>query len=215
MVKQFQQEGILCEPIVLKGLPQEQIQGLIKERDVDRVITGTRSAEALERVPDGSIAEDLLHTVDVPICVIGPRVRPQVRPDQVPTSILFATSLHHEPHLSAQLAFAIAELNQSRLTLLHVIPARVPADDDLQQLRTKRKEELLSLVTAEAELWCSPVVKIRRGDPADQILAEAKDIAADLIALGSTGASRLSRLLVTGVVHKVIAEAKAPVLTLR
>ena len=49
--KEFQYEGVLCEPIVLKGLPGEQIPALIHERRVDRVIVGAPGAEALDRIP--------------------------------------------------------------------------------------------------------------------------------------------------------------------
>ena len=65
IAKEFQYEGVLCEPIVLKGLPGEQIPALIHERRVDRVIVGTRGAEALDRILLGSVANDLLHQVDV------------------------------------------------------------------------------------------------------------------------------------------------------
>jgi nucleotide-binding universal stress UspA family protein len=86
IVKQFQWEGILCEPIVLKGLSNEQIAALVLEREVDRVIVGTRSAETLDRILLGSVADDLPHQLDVPVCVVGPRVRPQVTSDQEPAT---------------------------------------------------------------------------------------------------------------------------------
>jgi nucleotide-binding universal stress UspA family protein len=211
IVKQFQQEGILCEPIVLKGIAREEIPALIKKRAVDRVIVGTRSAEIIERILLGSVAEDLLHEVDVPVCVVGPHVRPQIRPDQEPASILFATSFYHESQQSAQLAIEIANLHQSHLTLLHVLPN----GQEYEEFYEQRKVQLLNLITEEAKLWSSPSIAIREGDPAAEILAEATRLSADLIILGTTGASKTARLLAAGVVHRVIAQAKAPVITLR
>ena len=163
----------------------------------------------------GSVAENLLHEVDVPVCVIGPRVRPQVRPDYEPSSVLFATSLHRMSRQSAQLALEIANLHQARLTLLHVMPTGRAEKEDYQQLREQRKDELLSLITGETKIWSLPSVAIREGDPATEILAEANEPAADLIVLGTTGASKVARLLAAGVVHRVIAMTKAPVITLR
>jgi nucleotide-binding universal stress UspA family protein len=215
IVKQFQQEGILCEPIILKGMAGEEIPALVKQRVADRVIVGTRSAEAIGRILLGSIAEDLLHEVDVPVFVIGPYVRPQVRPDQEPVSILFATSFHHKSQHSAQLALEIANLHQARLTLLHVLPSGSSSAKESQRLHKQRAEELLSLITEETKLWSSPSIAILEGDPATEILAEATRLSADLIVLGSTGASKTARLLAAGVVHRVIAQAKAPVITLR
>jgi nucleotide-binding universal stress UspA family protein len=208
IVKQFQQEGILCEPVVTKGVPGEEVPVLVKERVVDRVIVGTRGAEMIERILLGSVAEDLLHQVDVPVCIVGPHVRPQVRPDQELASILFATSFNRNSRESAQLALEIANLHQARLTLLHVLP-------NGQEFYKQREDQLFNLNTEEAELWSSPGIAIRAGDPATEILAEASKLSADLIVLGTTGASKTERLLAAGVVHRVIAQAKAPVITLR
>jgi nucleotide-binding universal stress UspA family protein len=215
IVKHFQQKGILCEPITLQGMPKEEIAALIRQREVDRVIVGTRSAEAMDRIILGSVAEDLLHEVDVPTCIIGPHVRPQVWPDHKPASILLATSLHHKNRQSALLALEIANLYQSHLTLLHVMTARSANRKELSWLHESRKEELFGLITLESKLWSSPGIAIREGDVAEEILAEAANVSADLIVLGTTAASKVSRLLAGGVVHRVIAQAKAPVITLR
>jgi nucleotide-binding universal stress UspA family protein len=56
---------------------------------------------------------------------------------------------------------------------------------------------------------------IRVGGPADRILAAASRVGAELIVLGATRASKSSRMLAAGVVHRVVAEARAPVITVR
>jgi nucleotide-binding universal stress UspA family protein len=157
------------------------------------------------------VAEDLLHQVDVPVCIVGPHVRPQVRPDQEPASILFATSFNRNSREGAQLALEIANLHQARLTLLHVLPN----GQEYEEFYKQREDQLFNLITEEAELWSSPGIAIRAGDPATEILAEATKLSADLIVLGTTGASKTERLLAAGVVHRVIAQAKARVITLR
>ena len=215
IVKQFQWKGVLCEPVVLKGLAEEQIPALVKQRNIDRVIVGTRSAGFVERTLLGSVADDLLHELDVPVCVIGPHVRPQVQMDREPGSILFATSLHHTGEQAAQFAIDLANLYQSRLTLLHVMRTTGASENERRRLRHQKEDELSSLITEEARLWASPSIAIREGDPAGEILAESAEMSAELIVLGATGASKASRLLATGVAYRVIAEAKVPVITLR
>lgn len=215
VVKQFQQEGVLCEPFTLKGVPQKEIVALIRQRGADRVIVGTSSADAMDRILLGSVAEDLLHQVDIPVCVIGPRVRPQIHPDHKPSSILFATSFRHKSQQGAQFALEIANLYQARLTLLHVMPFESVGTQEYFRLQAWRKEELLDLINKETKLWSSPSIAIRGGDAATEILAEAAKISADLIVLGTAAASKAARLLRTGVVHRVIAKTKAPVMTLR
>lgn len=116
---------------------------------------------------------------------------------------------------SAKLAFELAELNQAHLTLLHVVDMKGPDGDLATAARKAAADQLSDLVTEEVRLWCTPAVTVREGEPSQQILAEARDLPADLIVLGATTASALSRLLATGVVHRVIAEARCPVYVLR
>ena len=215
IVKEFQHEGVLCEPITLKGPRGKQIPALIHERPVDRVIAGTRGAEALDRVLLGSFADDLLHQVDVPVCVVGPRVRPQVCPNRKPTSILVATSFRSERPPSVQLAVELTTLYQSHLTLPHVVSPQHASEDERQRMRTQAEDQLAAMLTERATLQNSPNVRIRSGDPSELILAFASKVSAELIILGSTDASRTSRLLAAGVVHRVIAEAQVPVITVR
>jgi nucleotide-binding universal stress UspA family protein len=215
ITKQFQQDGILCEPIALRGMPAEQISMLIQSRKVDRVIIGTKSAKSLDRILVGSVAEDLLHGIKVPVYVVGPNVRSQMRFDREPTSILVATSLQGGVHQSAKLAMELANLCQSHLTLLNVIPPDYASEEERKQMREQREDELLQFIREEAEVWCTPITVVREGNPAKVILEEAHISCADLIVLGAVHASRAARLFMPGIVHRVIAEAKVPVMTLQ
>jgi nucleotide-binding universal stress UspA family protein len=214
-VKEFQYEGVLCEPIVLKGLPGEQIPALIHERRVDRVIVGTRGAEALDRILLGSLADDLLHQVDVPVCVVGPHVRPQASPNRKPTSILVATSFRSQRPLSVQLAVELATFYHSRLTLLHVASEEHRTEEQCQSLRKQAQEELAALIAERGDVQLAATVRIRGGNPSERIIAFGSKVQAELIILGASAATRAFHLLVTGVVHRVIAEACAPVMTVR
>jgi nucleotide-binding universal stress UspA family protein len=91
------------------------------------------------------------------------------------------------------------------------MPANLATHDEGKSLL----QHQLMAITEEARLSSSPSVMICEGNPAREILSVAMKLDADLIVLGATGASKASRLLAAGVVHRVIAEAKAPVLTLR
>jgi nucleotide-binding universal stress UspA family protein len=215
IAKRFQHEGILCEPIALKGLPKEQIPTLVCEREIGRVIVGTRSAKALDRILRGSVAEDLLHALYVPVCVIGPHVAPQIPPDWEPKFILAAVSLHQRIHLSGKLALELANFYQSRLTLLHVIPSHHASEEEHRHLRHQRSAELSIFLREKASLWCTPTPAIREGDPAQSILAEAQASCADLIVLGVENTSRTLRFFRSGVVHSVVAKARVPVIALQ
>ena len=214
-VKRCQLSGVLCEPVVLKGLPVEQIKAYLQTQQIDRVVVGTKSDGVIGRLLIGSVAEDLLHSINVPVYVLGPHVPHTIKNGDKPSSILFAASLHGGTDLSAQLAIELASLYESRLTLLHVIPGNVKSDEGRLLLHQQCEANLRGLISEEANLWCSIVIKVREGNPAEEILAEATAFAADLIVLGAKEASKGSRLLAEGVLHHVIAKSGIPVLTLR
>jgi nucleotide-binding universal stress UspA family protein len=215
IVKEFQHQGVLCEPIALKGLPAEQILALVHEREADRVIVETRGAEALDRILLGSVAEDLLHQVDVPVCIVGPHVRPQASPNQKPASVLIATSFRSQRPPSLHLAVELATLYHSHLTLLHVMSQEHTSEEECQRLRKQAQDELAALIAERGDVHVAATVRIRGGDPSERIIAFVSKIQAELIILGASAASRKSRLLAAGVVHRVIAEPRAPVITVR
>lgn len=76
MVREFERSGVCCESVILKGLPSEEIPILVKARGVDRVVVTTRDGGRLERLLEGSVADDLMASLDVPVCTVGPRARP-------------------------------------------------------------------------------------------------------------------------------------------
>jgi nucleotide-binding universal stress UspA family protein len=89
------------------------------------------------------------------------------------------------------------------------------SEDERQRLRQRATDELAGATTEGAKRQVSPKVMIRVGDPSDRILAVASRVRAELIVLGSTRASKSSRMLAAGVVHRVVAEARAPVIVVR
>jgi nucleotide-binding universal stress UspA family protein len=213
--KDLKREGVVCDAYVVEGSPAKELAALVREREIDQVILGTHSHTALGRVFLGSVADGLLDALEVPIYVVGPLVGPPPSPGQQPKSILFATSLHCEVGLSAQFAFELAAVSQSRLTLLHVIRVGNGSPEVHSQKRELRKSKLLDLLKVNSELHFPVATEIREGSPAEAIVAAAKEVAADLILLGASSSSKASRLLCPAVAHRVISESTVPVLTIR
>ncbi|HXN23647.1 MAG TPA: universal stress protein [Candidatus Dormibacteraeota bacterium] len=75
---------------------------------------------------------------------------------------------------------------------------------------------LHELLPKEAELWCEPTCLVEQGHAAAEILAVAERRHADLIVLGARPAKGLLGAwtrLNGGTVHKVVSQAKCPVIT--
>ncbi len=73
--------------------------------------------------------------------------------------------------------------------------------------------KLRQLVLQDADLWCEPHYLVELGIPAEKILETADKRNADLIVPGAQTARWLSTHVNGGTVHKVVSEAKCPVLT--
>jgi nucleotide-binding universal stress UspA family protein len=213
--KEFSCAGVLCEPIILTGFPAEQIALLAKLRGADRVIVGTRYASGVARLVESSVAEELIATVDAPVCVIGRRAHPRQAYGVSLGNVLLATSLHSHHSLLVEFASALAELNESRLTLLHVLDTKGMSEQERELARLTVRQSLASLIPSQAGRNHQSVLLIREGDAATVILHEAGSLSQDVLILGSSNYPLTPRLLNNGIVHRVITESQLPVITVR
>jgi nucleotide-binding universal stress UspA family protein len=214
-VREFLHEGILCEPIMLAGHPAEQIALLAKSRCVDRVIAATRYASGVARLVEPSVAEELIATLDIPVCIIGRRAHPGPACGTPLGRVLMATALDSMSSTLGGFASTLAELNHSRLTLLHVMDNEGMSDQQRELARMVAQQKLASLIPSEARHRHEPVLLIRDGDPSTIILNEAGSLSQDVVILGTSNSSNLSRLLTNSVVHRVVIESQCPVITIR
>ena len=213
-VKEFQRAGVLCEPIVLTGSPAEQISELVRLRAVDRVIAGTRYASGVERLVEPSVAEELIAILKVPVCIVGRRAHPKGGGCVSLGNVLLAASLHSDNSLLANFASTLAEMNDARLTLLHVLEPKGMGEQERQIARFVTRQRLSALLPSGARHKCAPALLIREGNPATVILHEAGSLLQDVLILGSSF-SMAPRLLTDSVVRRVIVESQCPVITIR
>jgi len=209
----FEREGILCEPIILKGNPVDQISLLVKDRDVDRVIVASEVHRGIERLLIGSLAEELAGTLDIPVCIVGHRACYQG--EHTRPKVLVATSFRPGSSLCARFGAELAKASGGSLTLLHVMETR-PADpaacrharrDVFQKLRNSLGED----EAAELKLR----LEVRGGYPAAEILEASRSPQHDLIILGSPAESLVIRIMGSSVIHQILGEANCPVLIVK
>jgi nucleotide-binding universal stress UspA family protein len=212
--REFQQAGVLCEPILLTGRPVEEILLLVKLRGVDRVIAGTRYTSGIARLVEPSVAEELIATSEVPICIIGRRTHPKAGGGVSLGNVLLAASLHPAKPLLANFASTLAEMNNARLTLLHVLDPKGMSEQEREMAKFVVRQKLTALVPSGASHRYPPECLIREGDPATVILHEAGYFSQDVLILGSAF-STAPHLLTDSVVRRVIVESQCPVITIR
>jgi nucleotide-binding universal stress UspA family protein len=215
IAKEFERNGIECEPIVLTGIPKVEIARLVKARFVDRVTVADRIASGVARLIAGSVAEELIAAIEVPVCVIGRRVISNRICGTPFGRVLLATSFHRDSSLLVNFANTFAEFNHSHLTLLHVLDNAGLSSREWKLARDTARERLYALVPNEVMRRHQPLLLIREGDPATAILSEARSMSEDLVILGSPLPSIVSQLLCASAAHRVIAESPCPVMTVR
>jgi nucleotide-binding universal stress UspA family protein len=214
-----QLRGIDHEVVVGEGNVWGFVSKLIKEKEIDLIVLGTRGRTGIGKALLGSVAEEILRQAPCPVLTTGPHVT--ATPAQVAEvrEIVYATDLAVDFPAAAPYAISLAQENQAHLVLLYVIED--PKTGELVQSRDVIKtklRELRELVPNEAELWCEPACLVEQGDAAEKILAVAERRHADVIVLGARPAKGLlgpGTHLNAGTVHKVVSKAKCPVLTVR
>lgn len=212
--KQAEAEGVECEVVVRPGLAADQIISIIREKRVDRVVMGTRSPGPIGKILVGSVAEAVLRAAHVPVCVIGPEVVNQAFSGYKTKTILCAVGLTPSSHAVACLAAEIALEHNAHLILMHVM-----RPEDRVRLLEEHPEgnldaDLEAMIPAEVADRLSLETMVLSGDPAEEVLFQAKANQADLIVLGAQEASVFSTLARQGVAYRVLSHATAPVLTL-
>jgi nucleotide-binding universal stress UspA family protein len=137
--------------------------------------------------------------------------------------ILIATDGSVPSHEAVQFGLELAEEHAAEVTFVHVVPVLdrsfadgigVPAamPHQIDELDRKPLEDALALA---AERDVDARAELLAGIPADEIVAFADTLDADLIVLGSRGRGAIATALLGSVSRSVLHEARRPVLVVR
>jgi nucleotide-binding universal stress UspA family protein len=213
--------GVTHETIMVRGdSVWFSIDKMVAEREIDLVILGTHGRTGAMKLLLGSVAEEIFRRATIPVLTIGPAVRIGTHSGGRFHRVLYATDFTPEAQAAAPYAISMAQENQARLFLLHVMrdPRERRVDQTAQDSVANVMHELYEIVPQSAEIWCRPEATVRFGPVANRILDAAKELEADLIVLGVRdpgarmgAATHLERTTA----HKIVAHAACPVLTIR
>jgi nucleotide-binding universal stress UspA family protein len=207
-----------CHQVVREGHAAHEIAIAARQFHADRVLLGTRSRSKLGKLLLGSVAEQVLRTVSLPVVTVGPEAELPQEGEGAERVVLHATTLKETSRPSAALACRIAANQKAKLVLLHVLP---PIDemerDGLATGLDSTAMHELHVLSAVTRTRCCLTVEPRviHGNPSIEILAESSENHASLIVLGATHRTALENLTRDRVIYKVLAHARCPVLTLR
>ncbi|HTB98420.1 MAG TPA: universal stress protein [Terracidiphilus sp.] len=215
------QRNIPCDVLVREGHPAQQIASAVRQFRADRILLGTRSRNKLSKLFLGSVAEQVLRSVQLPVITVGPDAHLPEGGRGNQKVVLHATTLREASRPGAVLACRIAASQSAGLVLLHVLPTASemtrlgePTGLDFAAMHALR---VLAESTNSSEGAQCPRIEplIVHGNPSIEILATAADRKASLIVLGATDRSALNDLTRDRTIYRVLAHARCPVLTLR
>jgi len=206
--------GVECEAVVRPGLAVDQILAFLQEREIDRIVMGTHSPGPIGKLLVGSVAEAVLRSAKVPVCIIGPEVVDGKYRNFETRTILCGVSLHESSRVVAAFAAELAAEQHARLILQHVIRAQDRKEALAGRSVDELEAEVVSLVPEELQDRVTAQSIVVPGDPTEEVLYQGRAQQADLIVLGAQGASAFAAVARQGVVYKVLAHSHCPVMTL-
>ncbi len=203
-------KNIPGETLICRGDIWNELAAVIKEKEIDLIVTGTHGRQGALKLVMGSVAEKIFRHAPCPVLTVGPNVAAE--PDTFADihTILYPTDFAPASLEAAPYAISLAQENRARLYLLHVTPSPVAAS-----FETSLKTRLRSLIPAETEFWCEPKTFVEFGEAAEKILNVAEELAVDLIVLGPRrmpavpGATHFG----IGTAYKIASRAICPVLS--
>lgn len=141
----------------------------------------------------------------------------------MPIRILVPLERHFGLDTALPVASDLARARGAVVRLLHVVPALAPCTRDgkpiaaaVEAAREARREALAFLEVAAAALPGVTVEStVRFGDPAEQILAEADDVGADLIVMATRWRPPVERVLVASAAETVFRRSDRAVVLVR
>src|SRR5277367_2800505 len=212
MAEKARARGVVCNPVVRQGSPQLIVPEMVETCKADRLILGTHGRQHLKRLLLGSVAQEILNNVEVPVCTIGPNSRTASAQGSAkgrPERILHPVSFRPGYEESACFALGMAQFYQAEITLLHVV------DHESKETHAEEwtRSQLQRLIPDEALLWTYVNPQVEVGGVVDHILDVATEMRADVIVLGvdAGGPSWPGN----STAYAVIAQAGCPVFTVR
>ncbi len=205
----LRQQNVPCGYEIRDRYPIEQVIDFVHQHQIERLLIGTTGKNRLTKLVLGSVAEQLIRSLDIPVCTVGPHYHPI--PGNNPRRVLFATSMHHHAETSVRFAADLATELSAELTVLHVMEQH-HLDDGVNLRVVPEIDEMLKSVQSARQI---PRLRIRYGQPAEEILAECSALQPEVLVLGALPASRAVAAFRTGIAYQVIAEAPCPTFTLR
>lgn len=209
-------KGVAASALSETGDPAQELKRAVRDHNIDLTVLGTHGRTGLMRLLMGSVAEELLRNLECPVLTVGPRFVSRLAPADRPIpSILYPTDLSFRSKAAFSYAVSLAVEYQAKIVLLHIIAPRNALSSIATETVALARNAIKRMFCSEIDPRCDFQVVVDFGEPAERILACAREFQAGLIALGVKPAGEASTHLRNTVAYRVVLNAECPVLTCR
>ena len=173
-----------------RGTPFRVIDRYVDENRVDAVAMGTKGQTGLRRVVLGSVTENVLRTVDVPILVVPPGADDTAMTEDTVENILLPTDGSRGAAAAVNWGITLADAFDAMVHALYSVdtsryPEQMEPEKVLTALEQPGRDALETVRERATENAVSITGSVATGPPARVILDYADDHEIDFVAIGT------------------------------
>ncbi len=213
IARDIRAQGIDCIAVVRHGFVPDIVAELVRNSGAGRLILGTHGRRGLKKFVLGSVARQLLETIDIPVCTVGPRAHKRM--SETTAAILHPVSLAGMHESSAALSIKLGEQFGAEVILLHVIMPGPAATRDPAAVVATAKSEMEKLVPEKVGVRVRAEARIAQSNVVQEILTAAHEGKAGLIVLGVHAPAHSWLPGTEPAAYKILVSAPCPVISLK
>lgn len=192
---------------VVEADPLTAILETLKKSKAGLLVMGTYGRSGLTRIRLGSVTESVLRRADVPVATAGPQIKALASAKPI-RRVLAAVDYSEHAREVLNHAATVAARAGAGLIVTHVSPAGEGDAPDADLLRT-----LCDWVDPETRSRCQVSENVRRGTPAQEIIAAAQQHRASLIVAGTVRHRFWGSVHLGRATEAIVRSAPCPVLS--
>ena len=213
--------GVTIKYETLLGTPYVELIHSVQQEQYDLVVVGSRGNSPWKQLLLGSTARRLIRQCPASVWVV------RNEGSRPPTSIIAAVDLSDVSRRALEQAAELANCVGAQLHVLHVIEHDVPdhlldtrpassPDLTMRQWIEREATESFEKLLAPFETAGDKMHRhVKWGTPGEEIVKLAKEVEADVIAIGTVGRSGIQGLLLGNTAEKVLAHCDCDILTVK
>lgn len=224
VVEETRNPGVAVEIDILEGHPADVILDVVTRDTHALVVMGTHGRTGVTRMLIGSVTERVARKTTQPLLVVPPHdeTAPAGAAPAVFARILCAVDLRASSLSALRAALALSRENDAVLDMVSVLD--MPPEDEARRTAstahmaqraeacTTRLRAMHDLVPDDARQACWVFQHVRAGEPAQELLAYAREASSDLIVIGAGDDRHLGTSWLGRTADRLMRGASCPVL---